>query len=130
MTTALACVQTLYAAFGRGDVPAILELLADDVQWRFVGDAAAPYTAALQGRSALAGWFGDVAKVDDIQAFEPREFLVGPDHVTVIGWERTVARATGKAFECDWVHIFSLREGKICRFLGLLDTERAAGART
>jgi ketosteroid isomerase-like protein len=26
-------VQALYDAFGRGDIPAILDMLADDIQW-------------------------------------------------------------------------------------------------
>jgi ketosteroid isomerase-like protein len=28
-------VQEMYAAFGRGDVPAILQRLADDVEWEY-----------------------------------------------------------------------------------------------
>lgn len=129
MSAALSTVQTLYAAFGRGDVPALLELMTDDVQWRFVGDTRAAYTTSLRGKPALAEWFGEVAKADDIQAFEPREFLAATDHVTVIGWERTIVRSSAKPFECDWVHIFQLRDGKVSRFLGMLDTERAARAR-
>ena len=33
MSTALTTVQTIYAAFGRGDIPAILDTLDADVQW-------------------------------------------------------------------------------------------------
>jgi ketosteroid isomerase-like protein len=29
----MATVQGIYEAFGKGDVPAILEVLADDVEW-------------------------------------------------------------------------------------------------
>src|SRR5262245_1914869 len=31
--TPLETVQTIYAAFGRGDVPAIIDLVSDDVEW-------------------------------------------------------------------------------------------------
>ena len=30
-------------------------------------------------------WFSQVAAVDGIQVFEPRQMLAGPDHVTVVG---------------------------------------------
>jgi ketosteroid isomerase-like protein len=129
MADALATIQNAYAAFGRGDVPAILEMLTDDVQWQFCGDRKAPYTGTLKGRGQIGEWFGSVAGADDIQAFEPRQFLVGPDHVTVLGWERTVSRPAGKPFECEWVHVWRVRDGRIAGFWGMLDTEASANAR-
>ena len=125
----LSPVQALYAAFGRGDLPALLELLTEDVDWRFVGDSAGGYAGRVQGKDGVAAWLDRVAAADDIRAFEPREFLVGAGHVTVIGWERTVSRSSGRAFDSDWVHVFGLREGRVCRFLGLLDSEASAAAR-
>jgi ketosteroid isomerase-like protein len=127
--TPVQTIQSLYGAFGSGDLPALLALLQPDVRWQFVGDRRAPYTASVQGHEAVARWFGQVAGADAIQAFEPREFLGGPDHVTVIGWERTADTTTGRVFESDWVHVFQLRDGKVARFLGMLDSEAAAAAR-
>lgn len=40
----LATVQSIYAAFGRGDIPAILDVLADDVQWESWDDNSAVKT--------------------------------------------------------------------------------------
>jgi hypothetical protein len=51
-------------------------------------------------------WFGKLAESDDIPKFEPREFLEGPNHVTVLGWEQTAPRPNGKVFESEWVHVF------------------------
>jgi uncharacterized protein len=129
MSDPLSIVQTTYAAFGRGDVPAIVELLADDASWQFIGDRATPYTGLFKGRKQIGDWFALIPQFDAIHAFEPREFLVGPDHVTVLGWERTAATATGKVFEAEWVHVFSVRNGRITRFWGMFDTEAAAAAR-
>lgn len=127
-TTPLAVVQHLYQAFGAGDLPAMLALLADDLDWQFTADRGAPYTGRCD-KAGFPAWLGAVAAADDIQAFEPREFLVGADHVTVLGWERTIARSTGRTFECDWVHVFTVRDGWIVRFRGLLDSEQTARAR-
>jgi uncharacterized protein len=129
MADALTTVQTAYAAFGRGDIPALLELLSEDVRWQFVGDRKAPYTRTAVGRKQVGEWFGQVAQVDDIQAFEPRQFLAGADHVSVIGWERTISKPSGKPFECEWVHVWRLRDGRISSFWGILDTEASAAAR-
>jgi hypothetical protein len=128
-STPLQIVQTAYTAFGRGDIPALLDQLHADVSWRFIGDAAAPYTRQVKGHDGVMRWFGDVAQADQIQAFEPREFLTGPDHVTVIGWERTVALPGGRTFESEWVHVWKMRGDKVASFLGILDTEASGRAR-
>ena len=129
MTDALTLIQTAYACFGRGDIPALLALTTRDVDWQFHGDRGAGYTGRVQGQAQVGEWFGEVARLDDIQAFEPREFLAGADHVTVIGHERTIARATGRTFETPWVHVWQLRDGRIARFTGFFDTQAAAEAR-
>jgi ketosteroid isomerase-like protein len=74
--------------------------------------------------------FASIPEVDDIQGFEPREFIEGGEHVTVLGWERTAARPGGKVFETEWVHVFTVRGGKIVRFWGIYDTEASAAARS
>ena len=123
-------IQSLYGAFGRGDMPAILDMLSADVQWIHHGSIGLPYLGRFVGKPAVAQWFGQVAALDGIEAFEPREFLVGDDHVTVLGWERTRALPAGRVFESDWVHVFNLRDGKIVRFVGAYDTAASAAART
>jgi ketosteroid isomerase-like protein len=49
--------------------------------------------------------------------------------VTVIGWERTAALPGGQVFECDWIHVWTVRDGLVTRLYGMLDTEAAAAAR-
>ena len=129
MSDPLSTVQNLYAAFGRGDIPGLLALLSPDVTWHFIGDRKAPYTGTARGHGQVAEWFGMVAQVDGIQAFEPRQFLVGPDHVTVIGVERSQALPNGGVFECEWVHVWQLEDGLVTRFRGILDSDAAAIAR-
>jgi uncharacterized protein len=129
MSQPVQIVQAMYGAFGRGDVPALLAMLSDDVEWIHRGEIGVPYMGRFVGKEAVGKWFGLVAEADNIQAFEPREFLGGPDHVTVIGWERTQALPAGKVFESDWVHVFNVRDGKVTRFIGTYDTAASAAAR-
>jgi len=129
MATPTETIQAMYGAFGRGDIPALLAMLTDDVHWEHKGSIGLPYMGVFRGKQAVAQWFGHVAENDGIQAFEPREFLAGPDHVTVLGWERTQALPKGRVFETDWVHVFNLRGGLVCRFIGTYDTAAVAAAR-
>ena len=121
--------QTMYAAFGRGDIQTLLDLVTDDIEWIHRGSIGLPYMGTFRGKAALLQWFGHVAEFDGIQVFEPREFLEGANHVTVLGWERTQALPGGGVFETDWVHVMTLRDGKVCRFVGAYDTAAVLKAR-
>jgi ketosteroid isomerase-like protein len=121
-------VKTAYAAFGRGDVAAIVALCDDKIDWQFNGGTRVPYSGRF-GKADVANWFGNVAKFDDVQSFEPREFIPGGEHVTVIGWERCAARPSGRVFESPWVHVFTVKNGKVTRFWGIYDTEASSKAR-
>ena len=129
MPTPTETVQIMYAAFGRGDIATLLDHVTDDIEWIHRGSLGLPYMGTFHGKPALLQWFGHVAEYDGIQAFEPREFLAGSDHVTVLGWERTQALPGGGVFETDWVHVMKLRGGKVCQFVGAYDTAAVAKAR-
>jgi ketosteroid isomerase-like protein len=114
-----------YAAFARRDIPALLELLADDVEWRFLGspDTGTPYGGARKGKQQVGEFFGTLAQADEILEFEPLEFLEGPDHVTVLGRIKARALPDGKVHESEWVHVFTWKDGdKISRWIGTGDT--------
>lgn len=128
MPTPLESVQNLYGAFGAGDVETLLGMLTEDVDWQFLGSIGQPYLGHHQGKSGVLRFLGLVAEHDEIHAFEPREFFAGPDHVTVLGWERTRVKPHGEVFETPWVHLFHLRGDKVARFVGMYDTAAAWGA--
>ncbi|GAA4350365.1 hypothetical protein GCM10023165_37680 [Variovorax defluvii] len=130
MGTPTDIVRQAYAAFGRKDIAGILALLSDDVDWRFyAGEAAGiSYAGKFTGKQQVQAWFGMLAESDDIQGFEPREFLEGPEHVTVLGWERAKPLPKGKEFETEWVHVFNVKNGKITRWIGTGDTAARVAA--
>lgn len=121
-------IQALYAAFGSGDLPQFLSMLQPDVKWRFIGAPGLAYTTEVTGHEGMQRWLTSVAELEDIQAFEPRQMFAAPEHVTVLGWERTVAKPTGRAFECEWMHLFELKDGRVARFVGIYDSARVAAA--
>ena len=129
MPSPIDTIRSAYAAFGRGDIPALLEYLADDIEWTFDGSTGDAYMRTAHGKDDVMRWFAQVMAVDGIQAFEPRQMLAGPEHVTVIGWERTKALPAGGVFESNWIHVWQLQNDRVTRFFGMFDSAAAARAR-
>jgi ketosteroid isomerase-like protein len=115
-------VQQTYEAIGRGDIPALLDLLADDVRWTFQGPSSIPFAGTRRGRESVAEFFSLVGENLEFQEFEPREFVAQSDTVVVLGFERSIVKPTGRTFEQEWAHVYTLRNGKVATFLALEDT--------
>jgi ketosteroid isomerase-like protein len=122
MGAATAVVQTVYGAFGRGDVPGILAHCAPQVDWELVGPARLGYAGRRRNHAGIVDFFAKVGQLDEIHAFEPREFIEQGDKVVVLGWEHSTARDTGRDFKTEWAHVFTVTNGKITRWRGFLDT--------
>jgi uncharacterized protein len=120
-------VKQTYAAFGRGDVPAILNLIADQVDWQEVCPASLPYSGLRRNRAEVAKFFSDLGQVEEVKAFEPREFIVAGENVTVLGYTEGYARDTKQEYRSEWVHVFTVQGGKITRWRGFLDTAARYG---
>jgi uncharacterized protein len=129
MSTAenLRLVKDGYAAFGRGDLPGLLSLLAEDVVWDMPGDGL-PIAGSYRGRDGVASFFEKLRQQADILEFQPREFLADGDRVLVVGWERMKIKATGRGADIDWVMSFTIRNGKIAAFRQYTDTKAIADA--
>ena len=122
MGAALDVVQQAYAAFGRGDIPTLVKLIADEVDWECVAPATLPYAGQRRTPDQVAKFFEALPQADDIHDFEPREFIEAGENVTVLGWEKTTALDTQKLFETEWVHVFTVKSDKITRGRGFFNT--------
>lgn len=127
METTMNLARRGYEAFARGDVRTILSLFAEDLDWEFIGPGSLPYTGKRRTHEQLANFFSELAGSEDIQAFEPREFIDAGEHVTVLGWERARARDSDKLYESEWVHVFSGKNGKLTRWRGFMNTAARFG---
>ena len=115
-------VQQGYEAFGRGDIPAVLELLTDDVEWTMQGPSVIPFAGTFRGREGIAEFFTLLDETLEFEQFEPRKFVGQGDTVVVVGYERGLVKPTGRTFEQEWAHVYTLRDGKIATGLFLEDT--------
>ena len=122
-------VQDLYAAFGRGDVPTLLELLAEDVDWFFNGRSQdIPYAGRWQGQEEMMDFFRIVGETCDVLSFGPNEVVALGEHILSLGHERVRVRATGREFETDWAHLFTVQNGQVVRLREFYDTAVMAQA--
>jgi ketosteroid isomerase-like protein len=122
-------VQEAYAAFGRGDIPGLLSMLDENVEWITPGSPdVLPTAGTRRGREGVAEFFSTLAQTDDIEVFEPQEFIAQGDKVVAIIKCRTRLKASGRAVDDELVHIFTVRDGRIARFREYFDTAAAVEA--
>jgi len=120
-------VKEGYAAYSRGDIPGLLTLMAEDVEWIIPGPGL-PLAGTYRGRDGVANFFQKLVADSDVLDFQPREFVAEGDRVLVVGWERTRVKATNRTVELDWIMSFTLRNGKVEIFREYTDTYALADA--
>jgi ketosteroid isomerase-like protein len=109
-------IRGLYAAFGRGDLEAILAPLDPEVSWRTPGPPDLPTAGLRHGIPAVREFFPLLLNTFDITEFNPQDFLAGGDKVVVLGTSREGPKGTGRLVDFRWVHVFTFRDGKIVAF--------------
>jgi uncharacterized protein len=114
--------QLIYEAFGRGDVPAILDQLADDVVW----DQDAPgygvpiYEPGI-GKEHVQRFFEAVQGLE-FHRFEPTNFLSGGNQVAVPINVEAKVKKTGKVVQTLEIHLWTFGEdSKVTRFFHCID---------
>jgi hypothetical protein len=120
-------VQGIYAAFGRGDVPAILEKLAPDVEWEYgTTGHGVPWLQPRRGREQVVGFFQALAELLEFKKFAMTAVLEGPAVVVALIEIEAVVKATGRSLaEIDEVHIWHFDAGgRIRKFRHAVDTHQ------
>ncbi len=77
-------IQTIFTAFGTGDVATILANVSDDTAWGFNGGRReVAWHGPWRGKAGLPGFFEAMGRHIAVAAFEPRAFHAVGDHVFV-----------------------------------------------
>lgn len=121
-------VQAIYEAFGKGDIPAILDRLADDVEWDRGMDHGVPYLKPGKGKAHVQNFFQQLAAFQ-IAKFQPKNLLEGGNQVVaVIDIEGTVT-ATNTTITDEELHLWTFgADGKVTEFRHLVDTAQHVAA--
>ena len=122
----LQLVQQAYGYFKTGNLPALLGQMDPNIEWQLPKIPNARISGTRHGRGQVQEFFGTLATDQETISFEPREFVAQGDTVVAIGHCEWRVKETGKAFESDFVHVFTVRNGAVVRFRELLDSQAAA----
>ena len=126
--TNITIVKSLYEAFSKKDISAILNLLDENVQW---GEPENPYNPAggtRHGHEGFLEWINIGKNAEEILALIPQRFLTDTDSVAVIGYMKCKAIKTQKVYESDFVHFVIIENQKIKKFQEYFDTYIAGEA--
>jgi ketosteroid isomerase-like protein len=118
-------VQSGYEKFGSGDIEGLLQLFAENILWQVPEVENAPFTGVRRGLDETANFFKQLSENETFTRFEPLEFIAQNDKVVVLGEMAATVTSTGRNYESQWVHIFTVRDGKIEEFQEFFDTAAA-----
>lgn len=129
MDQKIATVQAIYDAFGRGDVPAILEVVTDDVDWASEAEGdLAPWHGIRHGKTELPSFFTALGEALEVTEFTPLAFTSSDtDVMAVIRFGFTV-RSTGRSASMDLHHWWRFRGDEVSWYRGSEDTALTARA--
>ena len=80
------------------------------------------------GIEEVGRFFPSLGDAQEARQFEPREFVAQGDRVVALGHYAWHVKSTGKGWESDFAHVFSVRDGKLTSFQEYADTAAIAEA--
>jgi hypothetical protein len=113
-------VRAGYEAFRSGDLEGVGKVFADDVEWE--SPDSLPAGGIHRGREAVLASFAELSKHWSSFSVDPDEYIDAGDHVVVRGVQRL--SGPGGSAESRYLHLFTLRNGKIARGEFIADTAK------
>jgi uncharacterized protein len=123
MADSVAIVRSVYDAFAKGDVPTVLGLLSEKVEWNEAEHF--PYWPGgpfIGPQAVVSGVFARIPNDFDAFAVEVRRLVGSGDTVLAEVRYRGTAKATGKRLDAQVAHVWDVRDGKVVRFQQYADT--------
>ena len=109
----VALIESIYQAFGRGDIGFIIDQLADDVRWVTHLEPIVPWSGDYSGKKNVPKFFDAIANSVETTAFTPHEFIAQGETVVSTGEYGCTVNTTGKSSLTPWVFIWKLRDGRV-----------------
>jgi ketosteroid isomerase-like protein len=114
-------VRRLYQLTNDGDLPAVLNILADDVELFLFGSDKVRWAGHWRGRHGAEQFLramGNAAEVKD----NPDMLISAGDSVVAVHRAVVRVRATGRDASFNCVHVWTFRDGLVIRFREYADT--------
>ncbi len=119
-------VASLYEAFGRGDIPFIVEHIADNCVWIGTGEDLIPSGGTYKGKEAV-NFFIRLGESVEMTSFNPVSISnINEDEVVSFGNMSGISKATGKLSSSDWAMHWKFNDdGKVIYFHDFHNTAAA-----
>jgi ketosteroid isomerase-like protein len=121
-------IHQAYQHFKGGDIQGLLGLLSEDVEWKLFEIEGVPFSGTRRGIERVGEFFSRVFDTEEPLHFEPRELVAQGDKVVALGDYAWRVKFTGRDYESDFVHVFTVRDGKVARFQEFMDTAAVSAA--
>jgi uncharacterized protein len=105
-------IRAAYEAFGRGDIAAVMAMLAEDIEWN--APDVLPHGQRVRGHEGVGAFFTGLADRWSDFRLEIDEVVDGK--TAVLGRGRAGGRLDDIPTGYGFVHAFTFREGKVVRF--------------
>lgn len=118
----LRVVESLYAALQRGDLDRVRSMVAPDVRWTYHGPShALPFAGTFRGPDGVRNFAAREQAALEATNTQPRLLRAG-DHVTAIGQQDGVVKATGARYTARYVHLLEVRDNVVVSFDAHVDS--------
>jgi ketosteroid isomerase-like protein len=121
-------VRRAYESFQAGNIAGVLSAFSENVEWSIPHAEGLAFSGARRGRDQVRQFFESMTAAQQPRQFEPREFIASGDRVVVLGHYAWHVVSTGRDWESDWAHVYTIRDGQIVRFQEYTDTAVAVAA--
>ncbi|MGI9533734.1 MAG: nuclear transport factor 2 family protein [Thermodesulfobacteriota bacterium] len=103
------------------------EVLDAEIQWEIVKGF--PYGGTYNGLgSVFENFFGKVMQHFEFWNAEPHDYIDAGEEIVVLGTYHTKANVTGQDVDADFVHIWTVSNGKMLRLRQTADTVQLSRA--
>ncbi len=130
VSTNVQTVQDIYACFGKGDIPGILEKLDDNVRWEEWADnsaqkAGVPWMQPQRGKEGVLAFFQSVGSSLQIKDFQVLSLMDGGHQIAAEFVIEADVLSTGGHYRDEEMHLWTFNEaGKVVRLRHYIDTQK------
>ena len=114
-------IRNLYQAFAEGDVPTVMQSLDPNIEWTEAEGFPTGGTYRSPEAVLQSVFMPLVTEWDDFRV-AANDFIDAGERIVALGDYSGSYKATGKSMTAPFAHVWTVRDGKIVKFVQYTDT--------
>ena len=106
-------LREAYDAFGRGDIPTVVGLFAEEITWHVPGRS--PLSGDYRGHEEVVGFFSRAMELSGGTLRVEADEIIG-DGERVVALTTVSAERNGRSWSSPEVHVWRVRDGRVVEF--------------